>query len=113
MRRETRIAESRNQGAGSGCRPDVGAAASRQARSMSRYLLQHHHQPRECGVVFASFKGHESPLRHRGTLASCRSGGHAIWWTVEAESEEDALRLLPFYVAKRTTATAVSEVEIP
>ena len=80
---------------------------------MSRYLLQHHHEPRECGVVFASFRGHESPLRHRGALASCRSGGHAIWWTVEAESEEDALRLLPFYVAKRTTPTLVSEVEVP
>jgi hypothetical protein len=80
---------------------------------MSRYLLQHHHQPRECGVVFASFKGHESPLRHRATLGSCRSGGHAIWWTVEADSEEDALGLLPSYVAKRTTAARVSEVEIP
>ena len=64
-------------------------------------------------MVFASFKGHESPLRHRPTLASCRSGGHAIWWTVEAEAEEDALRLLPFYVAERTTATPVQEVEIP
>ena len=63
--------------------------------------------------MFASFKGHASPLRHRPTLASCRSGGHAIWWTVEAESEEDALRLLPPYVAKRTTAASVSEVEIP
>jgi hypothetical protein len=80
---------------------------------MPHYLLQHCHQPRECGVVFASFKGHQSPLRQRATLASCRSGGHAIWWTVEAESEEDALRLLPFYVAARTTATPVSEVEIP
>ena len=66
-------------------------AARRQARPMSRYLLQHRHQPHECGVVFASFKGHESPLRHRATLASCRSGGHAIWWTVEADSEEEAL----------------------
>ena len=80
---------------------------------MSRYLLQHHHEPRECGVVFASFKGGTSPLRHRATLASCRSGGHAIWWTVEAESEEDALALLPAYVAERTTAARVSEVEIP
>ena len=80
---------------------------------MSRYLLQHHHAPRECGVVFASFKGHQSPLRHRATLASCRSGGHAIWWTVEAESEQDALALLPEYVAQRTTAARVSEVEIP
>ena len=81
--------------------------------AMSRYLLQHRHEPQECGVVFASFKGHESPLRHRATLASCRSGGHAIWWTVEAESEADALRLLPSYVAERTTVTRVSEVEIP
>jgi hypothetical protein len=80
---------------------------------MSRYLLHHHHEPHECGVVFASFKGHQSPLRRRPTFASCRSGGHAIWWTVEAPTEEDALRLLPFYVAERTTATRVCEVEIP
>lgn len=63
--------------------------------------------------MFASFKGCESPLRHRQTLASCLYGGHAVWWTVEAESQQDALRLLPFYVAERTTATPVSEVEIP
>ena len=80
---------------------------------MSRYVLEHHHQPRVCGVVFASFKGHSSPLRHQATLASCRSGGHAIWWTVEAESEQDALALLPIYVAERTTAARVNEVEIP
>ena len=80
---------------------------------MSRYLLHHRHDPQECGVVFASFKGHESPLRHQATLGSCRSGGHAIWWTVEAESEDDALRQLPYYVAARTTVTRVCEVQIP
>ena len=80
---------------------------------MSRYVLEHHHQPRECGVVFASFKGHESPLRRRPTLASCRSGGHTIWWTVEAEDEAEALRLLPHYVAERTTVSSVTDVEIP
>ena len=80
---------------------------------MAQYLLHHHHAPHECGVVFASFKGHESPLRHRPTVASCRSGGHAIWWTVEAATEEDALGLLPAFVAYRTTATSVSEVQIP
>jgi hypothetical protein len=80
---------------------------------MSCYLLHHRHEPHECGVVFAAFRGHGSPLRHRATLASCRSGGHAIWWTVQADSESDALALLPFYVAERTTATRVSEVEIP
>ena len=80
---------------------------------MSRYLLEHRHEPQECGVVFAAFKGHESPLRHRPTLATCRSGGHAIWWAVEADTEGNALRLLPPYVAKRTTVSLVSEVEIP
>jgi hypothetical protein len=80
---------------------------------MHRYLLEHRHARDECGVVFAAFKGHESPLRHRSTLASCRSGGHAIWWAVEAETEEEALRLLPHYVAERTTASRVSTIEIP
>jgi hypothetical protein len=80
---------------------------------MSRYLLHHNHRPEECGVVFASFKGHESPLRHRATLASCRSGGHAIWWTVDAGTEEEALALLPRYVAERTTVSRVSEIGIP
>ena len=80
---------------------------------MSRYFLQHRHEPQECGVVFASFKGHASPLRHRATLASCRSGGHEIWWTVDADTDEDALALLPRYVAERTTVSRVTEVEIP
>ncbi len=52
---------------------------------MARYLLHHRHEPDECGVAFTSFKGHHSPLRHRTTLASCHTGGHAIWWTVEFE----------------------------
>ena len=43
----------------------------------------------------------------------CRSGGHAIWWTVESASAADALDLLPPYVADRTTATSVSDVQIP
>jgi hypothetical protein len=80
---------------------------------MSRYLLHHQHEPHECGVVFAAFSGHQSPLRHKATLASCASGEHAIWWTVAAASEAEALRLLPYYVAERTTASMVSEVEIP
>jgi hypothetical protein len=80
---------------------------------MPRYVLQHRHERHECGVVFAAFKGYRSPLRRHAALASCRSGGHAIWWTVEATSEEEALALLPFYVAERTTVARVSEVEIP
>ena len=64
-------------------------------------------------MAFASFAGHHSSLRRRPTLASCPSGGHAIWWTVEAESEAEALGLLPFFVAERATATRVNEIEIP
>jgi hypothetical protein len=80
---------------------------------MSGFLLHHRHEPQECGVVFAAFKGHESPLRRRTTVASCYAGGHEIWWTVDASSETDALALLPSYVAGRTTVTRVREVEIP
>ena len=80
---------------------------------MSRFVLHHRHEPHECGVVFAAFEGHVSPLRGRTALASCRSGGHAIWWTVDADSEENALAQLPFYVAERTTAASVEEVAIP
>lgn len=111
--RRIRVAIRKYQGAGSGWHPDVAAAQQRQARLMARYLLQHRHVPHECGVVFASFKGHRSPLRHRPTLASCRTGGHAVWWTVEAATEQDALALLPFFVAERTTATRVSDIQIP
>jgi hypothetical protein len=81
--------------------------------AMARFLLEHQHEPKECGVVFAAFKGGDSPLRHQPTVASCRSGGHRVWWTVDAETEDDALRLLPPYVAERTGVSRVSEVEIP
>jgi hypothetical protein len=80
---------------------------------MARYLLHHSHQPHECGVVFAAFKGHSSTLRHQPALASCAFGGHTIWWDVEATSQEQALTMLPFYLAERTTATRVTPVQIP
>jgi hypothetical protein len=80
---------------------------------MFRYVLQHRHEPHECGVAFAAFKGHRSALRHQQALASCDVGGHASWWIVEAASEQRALGFLPFYLAKRTTATRVSQIEIP
>lgn len=63
--------------------------------------------------MYAAWKGFDSPLRHGATLASCLEGGHAIWWEVEASDGGRALSLLPPYVATRTAALAVSEVEIP
>jgi hypothetical protein len=79
---------------------------------MPRYLLHHTHDAADCSVAFASFKGHLSPLRHTTTIASCLFGGHTIWWLVDAPSPAEALELLPFFVAQRSTAVEVREVQI-
>ena len=80
---------------------------------MPRFLIEHRHAPHECGAVFASFRGFSSPLRHCRALASCATGGHRVWWAVEAADDEEALALVPFYVAERATVTRVDEVRIP
>jgi len=80
---------------------------------MARYLLHHHHEPSDCGAAYAAWKGFESPLRRRSTLASCFEGGHSVWWDVDALDADAALALLPPFVAVRATVTAVSEVPIP
>jgi hypothetical protein len=80
---------------------------------MPRFLIHHRHEPQQCSIAFANFKGHASPLRHRTALSSCQDGDHGIWWTVEAAGEEDALRQLPFFVAQHSTVTRVTEVLIP
>jgi hypothetical protein len=85
----------------------------KESPSARRYLLHHRHHADECGVAFASFKGHRSPLRHSAAVASCLSGGHAIWWLVDATSAAAALELLPYFVAERSTAVEVTEVVIP
>ncbi len=80
---------------------------------MPRFLVHHRHEPHECGIAYAAFKGHDSVLRHRAAIASCFSGDHAIWWAVDAETREEARALLPFFVAERSTITPVREVVIP
>jgi hypothetical protein len=80
---------------------------------MKRFLLHNHHAADECGVTFAAFKGHASPLRRHETASSCLSGGHEVWWFVEAATAEAALALLPGYVAERSTAIPIREVLIP
>jgi hypothetical protein len=83
--------------------------------SMPEFLIHHRHDAAECGIVFASFRGVASPLRHRATLASCPCGGasHEIWWSVEADGERAALDQLPYFVAVRATAVRVERVDIP
>jgi hypothetical protein len=79
---------------------------------MPCYLVHHRHDPGDCSVAF-SFKGHPSPLRRRTTVASCLFGGHMIWWLVDAAGPEEALELLPFFVAQSSTAVEVRDVRIP
>ena len=80
---------------------------------MARYLLRHHHERIDCGAAYAAWKGFESPLRRRSTIASCFEGGHAVWWDVDAFDANAALALFPPFVAVRATLTEVSEVQIP
>ena len=83
-----------------------------------RFVLSHRHEPADCGVAFAAWRGFDSPLRHLPALASCANpqagdAEHLLIWTVEAEGSEQALALLPPWVAARTEARSVAEVAIP
>jgi hypothetical protein len=85
----------------------------RHARPMPHFLIHNTHTADDCGVVFSSFKGFTSPLRGTRTPASCHLGGHEIWWRLDAADEEQAVALLPPYVAGRATVTHVQDVLIP
>jgi hypothetical protein len=80
---------------------------------MSLFYLHHSHDPSECAAAFAAWRGFESPLRHRPAAATCLTGGHRVFWRVEAESHGEAIALLPAFVASRTEVVEVREVEIP
>jgi hypothetical protein len=77
------------------------------------FVLSHRHDPDECRFAFAAWKGFESPLRDRPTLASCVEGGHRAWWQLEAPDAEGALGQLPPFVAERTVAESAREVRLP
>lgn len=80
---------------------------------MPRFVLVHRHTAAECPVVFAAWNGFASPLRRTTTSASCASGGHEIWWDVDADDPASALALLPPFIARRTSAIPVDDVRIP
>jgi hypothetical protein len=80
---------------------------------MPSYLLCHRHQPSECRIAFAAWKGFDSPLRRRPTMGSCTHGGHHLWWRLTADDRSAALALLPGWVAERTEAIEVGEVLVP
>jgi hypothetical protein len=93
--------------------PDVWPAHAQHACAVPMYMLCHRHEPAECGIAFAAWKGFDSPLRHAGVKSSCLGGHHELWWTVEAENDRAALAQLPPFVAERSHAVRVSEVIVP
>jgi hypothetical protein len=77
------------------------------------FLLSHQHPADECPYAFAAWRGFDSPLRHRLALSSCMQGGHALWWVVDADTEQEALGQLPEYVSRRSEVIRVRSVPIP
>jgi hypothetical protein len=86
---------------------------SAHARPMALYVLQHHHQPAECPAAFAAWNGFDSPLREASAWSSCPTGGHHLWFLVEAADGDTALGQLPRYLAERTEAVRVTAVRMP
>jgi hypothetical protein len=79
---------------------------------MATFILAHTHDRAECRVVYAAWRGYDSPLRGLDAMASCATGDHRIYWTVDADNAAEALRQLPPYLAERTHASEVRRVAI-
>jgi hypothetical protein len=79
---------------------------------MATYLLAHTHGEADCRVAYAAWRGYESPLRGQKAIASCASGEHRMFWTVQADTPSEALKQLPPYLAQRTDVSEMREVTI-
>ena len=91
----------------------IGDRRSRKLAPMPVFLLHHQHDEHECPAAFAAWTGFDSPLRRRTAASTCLTGGHALWWRVEAADRSSALALLPRFLAERTTPIEIREVQIP
>ncbi len=80
---------------------------------MPLFHLHHKHEPSECAAAFAAWRGFQSPLRHRPAAATCLTGGHCLFWQVEAGDRQEATAMLPAFVAARTEVIEAREVRIP
>ncbi len=79
---------------------------------MATFILAHAHDQAECEVAYAAWRGYDSPLRGLDAMASCATGDHRIYWTVDADNARQALTQLPPYLAERTHASEVRRVAI-
>jgi len=77
------------------------------------FILCHAHDRDDCGISIASWKAYDSFLRRGRPFGSCATGGHRVWWILEAADRSAALDQLPPFVRQRTIAEEVREVLIP
>ena len=80
---------------------------------MATFLVHHRHSAADCAASFAAWSGFKSPLRRKPAHSTCLTGGHALYWVVEAADRSAALSLLPAFVARRSKATEVRPICIP
>lgn len=80
---------------------------------MPKFILHHTHDPDDCAASFAAWHGFDSSLRHRAASSTCLAGGHCLLWRVDVPGADDALALLPPFVAARTAVVEVRDVQIP
>ena len=80
---------------------------------MNQYVLYHRHAAGDCAACFAAWNGFRSDLRRTTTSSTCAFGGHEIWWILTAQNDRAALANLPGFVADRTIAVRIADVDIP
>lgn len=63
---------------------------------MATYILQNAHRPEECEALGEEAQMLPAPTRLKGTpfLCTCPSGSHGAVFTVEADSEAEALAVV-------------------
>jgi hypothetical protein len=63
---------------------------------MATYILQNTHRPEECESLAEEAQALPAPLSMKGTplLCTCPSGAHGAVFTVQADSEAEALAMV-------------------
>jgi hypothetical protein len=80
---------------------------------MARFLIEIPHQPeiRACAEVVKAFLSSGSHLLTHADWG-CMDGNHCAWLTVDLNSKDEALMLVPVVLRPRTRVTALNKFSI-
>lgn len=62
---------------------------------MAEFMLYHTHLGEDCERIFSELQNIAQSMKGKTFFCTCLSGNHGVFFQVEADSAEDALRLLP------------------